>query len=251
MTTTTTSTRTKTETTGGLEVVMLVELRGRVRPELACLGELGAPLVEALALVEQTGAGRDLSALADPAFALDVLACAGAQTDAAVVGRVLDFLRTRADSATATARTPLGAGRRSVTLAEAVRSYEAGPLAVMAPGTQRLYGAWVRRLAAVYGDRDPDDVSAGDLQDVITAQVLRARTEQPERRGGRHLRSGRSSEEAAVSAFRSLWTYLVVKRWARENVAQQVRKPPPSEPAAVATRGSRPGTPLGPGAGPP
>lgn len=45
----------------------LVELCQRVRPELACLGELGLPLLDAVAVVERIGATRDTGALADPA----------------------------------------------------------------------------------------------------------------------------------------------------------------------------------------
>lgn len=205
---------------------MLAELCGRVRPELACLGELGAPLIDALGVVERADDGRDVGALSDPSFALDVLAAGGPGGDPAVVGRVLDFLRTRADAGTTTGGAAARAGRwEPVTVAEAVRSYEAGSLALMAPGTQRLYGAWVRRLATAYGDRDPDDVTAGDLQDLVAAQILKSRTGRE-----RHNRSGRCAEENAVSAFRSLWSYLVAKRWARENVAQQLRKPGRSEP---------------------
>ena len=73
----------------------LGELCQRARPELACLGELGRPLLEVLTVVERRAAGRDGSVLADPVFALDVLTAAGPGTDAAVVGRVLDFLRAR------------------------------------------------------------------------------------------------------------------------------------------------------------
>ena len=65
----------------------LGELCQRARPELACLGELGRPLLEVLTVVERRAAGRDGSVLADPVFALDVLTAAGPGTDAAVVGR--------------------------------------------------------------------------------------------------------------------------------------------------------------------
>jgi integrase/recombinase XerC len=63
-------------------------------------------------------------------------------------------------------------------------------------------------------------VSAGDLQDIIAGQILNGRSSED-----RVHRSGRCAEENAVCAFRSLGAYLVAKRWARENVAQHLRKP--------------------------
>jgi hypothetical protein len=73
----------------------LIELCQRVRPELACLGDLGRPLLDVVTGIERLGAGRDTGALADAGFVLDILTAAGPAGDAAVVGRVLDFLRTR------------------------------------------------------------------------------------------------------------------------------------------------------------
>ena len=54
----------------------LFEVCQRARPELACLGELGRPLLEIVVVVERLAAGRDVDALADPGFALDVLTAA-------------------------------------------------------------------------------------------------------------------------------------------------------------------------------
>jgi hypothetical protein len=42
----------------------LTALCQRVRPELACLGDLGAPLVVMLGVVERAGASRGMDALA-------------------------------------------------------------------------------------------------------------------------------------------------------------------------------------------
>lgn len=68
----------------------------RARPKLECLGDLGRPLLAMLGVVERTGAGRSVDPLGDPLFALDVLDAAGPGAEAAVVGRLLDFLRQRA-----------------------------------------------------------------------------------------------------------------------------------------------------------
>lgn len=87
-----------------------------------------------------------------PGFALDVLTTGGPDTDAVVVGRVLDFLRTRAGTAPITISVSGG-----VTVAEAVARYEQGALALTAQGTQHTYRTWTRRLAATSatGTRPP------------------------------------------------------------------------------------------------
>jgi hypothetical protein len=127
----------------------LVELCRRARPELACLGELGRPLLAVVGVIERVGLTRGVDALADPAFALDVLTATNGEGDAATVGRVLDFLRLRSDSASAAGITVMP----GVTLAEAVELYEAGALALMAEGTQHTSssrvtdGRW--RLATI------------------------------------------------------------------------------------------------------
>ncbi|MGH9214191.1 MAG: tyrosine-type recombinase/integrase [Acidimicrobiales bacterium] len=205
----------------------LTLLCGTVRPELACLGDLGAPLVAMLGLVERTGADRGTDALADPTFALDVLTAAGPGTDPAVVGRVLDFLRTRH----ASGRPPstngglrVAVSTPAVTLADAVASYEASVLALMAKGTGHTYRTWTRRLVDAHGQDSPRGLTAGDLKDLIARYVVAAR------RGDERRRSGRAAEENAVGAFRSLWGYLVEKGWADENVALRLAKPSRAEP---------------------
>jgi len=199
----------------------LTGLCRRVRPELACLGDLGAPLVAMLDVVERAGATRGLDALADPTFALDVLTAAGPGTDPAVVGRVLDFLRTR--------HGPGGLpeairGVPAVTISDAVASYDASALALMSKGTGHTYRTWTRRLVAAHGADRPRDLTAGDLKDLIARQVLAAR------RGDERRRSGRSAEENAVGAFRHLWGYFAEKGWVSENVAMRLRKPTRTEP---------------------
>ena len=196
----------------------LLEVCQRARPELACLGELGRPLLEIVVVVERLAEGRDVGTLADPGFALDVLTAANG--DAAVIGRVLDFLRTR------TAAGPAGSviTAPAVTLIEAVESYEKGALALMASGTQHTYRTWTRRLVADHGGRSPASVTAGDLTDLIAKHVV-ARRSANERR-----RTGRAAEENAVAAFRHLWAYLVEKGYATANIGMRLRKPTRAEP---------------------
>lgn len=64
----------------------LTELCRRVRPELACLGDAGVPLIGLLGVVERAGAGRTVDVLTDPAFALEVLTSIDPGTDPALVG---------------------------------------------------------------------------------------------------------------------------------------------------------------------
>jgi hypothetical protein len=68
----------------------LVELCQRIRPELACLGDLGEPLLDVVTLIERLAGESGVGVLCEPAFALDVLAAAGGDADPAVMGRVLD-----------------------------------------------------------------------------------------------------------------------------------------------------------------
>jgi integrase/recombinase XerD len=203
-----------------MSATTLVELCRRARPELACLGELGGPLLAVVGVIERVGATRGVDALADPGFALDVLTATNGEGDAATVGRVLEFLRLRTDAA------PVGAVAAStvVTITEAVELYEAGALALMAEGTLHTYRTWTRRLVADHGDRDPSAVTAGDLTDLIAKHVLAAR------RGDERRRGGRSAEENAVGAFRHLWGYLVEKGYTPANVALRLRKPTRAEP---------------------
>jgi hypothetical protein len=192
----------------------------RVRPELACLGELGRPLLDVVAVIERLAGSSAVSRLSEPAFALDVLSAAGISADPAVIGRLLDFLRQRASAAPAL---PI-AGGPPVTITEAVEQYHRGALALLARGSQHTYRTWTRRLITTYGDRPPASISAGDLTDLIAEHVL-ARRSDDERR-----RSGRSAEENAVGAYRHLWTYLVEKGYAADNVAHRLRKPARIEP---------------------
>jgi integrase len=112
----------------------------------------------------------------------------------------------------------------AVTIREAVEQYERGAMALMARGSQYTYRTWTRRLAAAYGDRLPDSISAGDLTDLVAQHVVARQTEEDRRR------TGRAAEENAVGAYRHLWTYLVEKGYAQTNVAQKLRKPTRPEP---------------------
>jgi len=208
----------------------LAELCGRARPELACLGELAAPLVSMLGVVEQVGTGRGVEALGEPTFALDVLAAAGHGVDPAVVGRVLDFLRAKLTGPTSGPGVVAvaAAARRPVTVAEAVERYETTALMLLARNTQLMYRPWLHRLAKAHGREDPAVVTAGDLKELIAAHVVGVRE-----RG----HPGVITEEQGVTAFRALWTYLGDKRWAAENVAMRLRKPARQE---TARRGWRP-----------
>lgn len=198
----------------------LLELCQRVRPELACLGDLGQPLLEVVTVVERLAGTSDAGVLSEPGFALDVLAAAGPAADPAVLGRVLDFLRQRAGAAPARAV----ASPAPVTVAEAVEQYERGAMRLLARGSQHTYRTWTKRLVDKYGERSPGSISAGDLTDLIAEHVL-ARRDDDERR-----RSGRSAEENAVGALRHLWAYLVEKGYATDNVAKRLRKPTRAEP---------------------
>lgn len=190
----------------------------RARSELTTLGEAGAPLVSLLSVVQRAGAGRDCAALDDPDFALDVLAAVGEETDIALVGRVLDFLRARSET-NHTAQTS-GPSAPPMSLADAVTSYEAGALAMMPNSSAATYRTWTRRLVASHAEAAPREITAGDLTDLIAAHVVAARRDD-ERRV-----SGACAHEHAVSAFRHLWRYLKQKGWVTENVAMDLTKPP-------------------------
>jgi integrase/recombinase XerC len=188
----------------------------RARSELASLGDLGTALVSTLGVVERAGRSRGLDALDDPGFAIDVLTSQPG-IDPALVGRVLDYLRSREGHTG-------GRAAPAVTLADAIAGYEAGPLALMAPGTGSTYRTWTRRLANALGDDQPRDLTAGDLKDLIARHVLASR------RTDERRRSGRSAEENAIGAFRSLWGYMVEKGWVDDNVAARLTKPGRAEP---------------------
>lgn len=199
----------------------LTVLCGRVRPELACLGGASAPLLGVLAVVERAGRGRSAEVLTDPTFALEVLSLVGPGSDAALVGRVLDFLRDRSNQV---ACLDVKASPAVPRLADAVVSYQAGGLALMDNGTIRTYRTWNRRLVDRYPDADPRRVTAGDLTDLIAHHVVEAR-----RRTGGNRRTGLCAQEHAVHAYRHMWNYFVQKGWAYENVAMQLTKPPRPE----------------------
>lgn len=202
----------------------LAGLCARVRPEFAALGDLGTRLLAVLGVVERLAGARGVEALEDPALALDILTAAP-EADASVVGRVLDILRLRASSGGGPGT--VGVVRESVTVAAAVERYEAGPLAVLAKGTRSGYRPWVRRLAAKHGDRDPAELTTGDLRELIAYWQLKIKEQQEKR--PRRRQGGQAAAGAAVNAFRHLWTYFVEKKWAHANVAADLRKPPPPE----------------------
>jgi hypothetical protein len=205
----------------------LTSLCGRIRPELASLGDLGASLVATLGVVERAGAGRTTVALTDPGYAIDVLTSEPGVAPA-LVRRVLDYLRARGGHSTIAGPGGVPELRLpSVTLADAIASYDAGPLALMAKGTGHTYRTWTRRLAAAHGDDAPRHLTAGDLKDLIAKHVLAAR------RSDERRRSGRAAEENAIGAFRSLWGYLVEKGWPDENIAMRLTNPPGPSPTGV------------------
>lgn len=191
----------------------LFDLCQRIRPELGCLGDLGQPLLDVVTVIERLGGTQTVAVLSQPGFALDVLT-AGKSNDAASVGRVLDFLRIRADADPATAITTAA----GVTVAEAVALYEKSALALMAPGTRSTYRTWTRRLISAHGDQNPRSLTAGDLTDLIAVHVVANRSDADRRR------SGRSAAENAVGSFRHLWCYLCDKGYATTNIALGLRK---------------------------
>lgn len=194
------------------------ELCGRARPQLAALGDLGLPLLAVVDVAERVAGARGPDVLCDPAFALEVLTATPA-ADAATVGRVLDFLRRDGGAA------PVAA-RAVVTVADAVTSYEASALALMATGTGHTYRTWTRRLVTKLGDVDVDTVTTGDLTDVIAATAGTTRAG----------RRSRGATENAVAAYRHAWGYFCEKGWARANVARDLRKPARGEPRRRAIR---------------
>lgn len=205
-----------------MNTATLAQLCDQVRPELACLGEAGTSLVAVLNRVESAGRDHSLEVLDDPGFALDVLIAAGPETEAALVGRVLEFLRVRSN---ASASGPTSVTLRpKVCVAEAVATFEAGPLATQADGTRCTYRTWIRRLAVARPDDDPDRVTTGDLRDLIAHHVL------ARREGSTRRLVGNDGAEAAVAAYRAMWRYFVQKGWAARNVAMELDKPPRPDP---------------------
>jgi hypothetical protein len=80
--------------------------------------------------IAHAGTGRcrpECRALDDPGFALEVFT-AGPGVDPGLVGRVLDFHRSREGCTTPdTSSGPTAACRPAVTVADAIASYDAGP----------------------------------------------------------------------------------------------------------------------------
>lgn len=200
----------------------LADLCARARPELACLGDAGVPLVRLLTVVERAGTSRPAGVLADPGFALEVLTLAGPDIDPTLIGRVLDYLRARGDRPSAGTVHVAAAVPR---ITDAVATYQAKSLAPMDNGTERVWRTWNRRLVAAHGDDDPRYLTAGDLNDLIAGFVVEAR-----RKAGGAKRAGLCSQETAILAYRHMWKYFVQKGWASENVAKRLTKPPRPEP---------------------
>jgi integrase/recombinase XerC len=187
------------------------------RLEFVSLGELGRPLAGAVDRVLLAAADRGPGVLADPGFALEVLAFAGPGSGQAgvLVGRVLDHLRTRAGI--------IEVSTVVLTVADAARGWEAEGLALHSPSTRATYRSWVRRLVAAHGEDDVAQVTSVDLANLI-ARYTRSDA------GTRGPRHGRSAEESAISAFRNFWSYLLQRGAVARNIGLSLRKPFRPEP---------------------
>jgi hypothetical protein len=190
----------------------LADLCERSRPALAALGDLGTPLLGVLGAVERASQAGGVELLDDPGFALDVLTTAGPGTDPAVVGRLLDFLRSQTAPGAYTVAGSGVARVQRVSVADAVAAYQAGALTLMARKSQGAYLCWARRLVADHGVDAPNEVTTGDLKDLIARWVVEVRENDPHARRG-----GGSVELTAVTSFRHLWGYFVDKGWATES----------------------------------
>jgi integrase len=191
----------------------LDEICRLARAELAGLGELAPPLLGVLDVVGSTAGDRGPGVLADPAFALEVLEAArpeGRRLSPAVVGRVLDHLRGRAGIREVTAH--------RLSVAEAARDWEEEGFALHAARTRDLYRTWVRRLVLAHGEVEVAALTAVDLAKLVALHTRGAQT------SPRH-RHGLAAEEAAISAFRHFWAFLVQTGAAPRNVAMSLRKP--------------------------
>ena len=188
----------------------MLELYSTARSELAELGDLGRPLVSTLELVVFTAGSRGVGVLADPTFALEVLGRGGDESSPALVGRMLDHLRTRAGV--------VAEAGGALTVADAAAQWEAEAFALRAPTTAKAYRPWIRRLVDVHGGASVTDVSAVDLANLIASYT----------RGdgsARGRQQGLGAEETAVAAFRHFWNYLIQKGAVSRNVARSLRKP--------------------------
>ena len=183
---------------------------------------VGVATAAATVAVER-GPGASVDALADPAFALDVLLAAEsagvAVADAApLVARVLDLLRRRSGTAEAApcARAP------QRTLSEALAEYETTGFLALARNTRRTYRTWTRRLDAAHGSDDVAAVRTGDLTNLITARLA----SRPDPRTQRVRRvTGVRTHITAVQAFRHLWAWLDAMGYADAAVAKALRLP--------------------------
>lgn len=200
----------------------LAALCAAVEAELRALDPAG--VLAAIAATAGTAAGgRGTDALADPAFALDVLASVeasglGGET-APLVARVLELLRRRSGTTTAERTAPPA---RTRTLSEALAEYETAGFLALSPNARRTYRTWTRRLDAAHGDADVAGVRTGDLTNLITARVA----SRPDPRAQRVRRvTGVRTHISAVQAFRHFWAWLEEMGYADASVAKALRLP--------------------------
>ena len=182
----------------------------------------GGVLAAVAAAAGTAAAGRGTGALADPAFALDVLLAAEAGglavADATpLVARVLDLLRRRTGTAASTnPATP------SRTLSVALAEYETTGFLALSANSRRTYRTWTRRLAAKHGSDDVTSLRTGDLTNLITARLA----SRPDPRTQRVRRvTGVRAHITAVQAFRHLWGWLEEMGYADAAVAKALRLP--------------------------
>lgn len=198
----------------------LTDLSAAIEAELRMLDPAGVLATVATAAAT-AAAGRGTDALADPAFALDVLACAeqhGVSDAAPMVARVLDLLRRRSGTTAAA----LFARTRTRTLSEALAEYEATGFLALKRNTRRTYRTWTRRLAAAHGSEDVTGVRTGDLTNLIAARIA----SRPDPRAQRVRRvTGVRTHITAVQAFRHFWKWLDEMGYADAKVAKALRLP--------------------------
>jgi integrase len=103
-------------------------------------------------------------------------------------------------------------------VAEAARGWEEEGFALHAARTRDLYRTWVRRLVLAHGEVEVAALTAVDLANLVALHTRGAQTS-PRRR------HGLAAEEAAISAFRHFWAFLVQTGAAPRNVALSLRKP--------------------------
>jgi integrase len=191
----------------------VAELCSRARRELGAFGELGQPVVAALDAIAEAAGERGVGLLADPTFVLELARRRDTVDNGTIglLGEVLDHLRATAQLG------PVLVGSRP-TVAEAVAGYEAGALALRAPGTRASYRTWTLRLVAAHRADDVGAIGVAELAALIATHR------------GRGSQGGRCGEEMAIAAYRDLWSYLVAEGLAARNVASALRKPLRPEP---------------------